>query len=84
MGQLLLIQPLFQAVVSEGGAQDNHNLLFELHDGKYNDLTSAEEVMALVESITDRIAAGADSGILELDQTNPKHGEHESWRDCAG
>jgi len=78
------LQALFRGVVSEGGAQDNHNLFFKLHDGKYYDLASAEELMALVESLADRITAGASSGIIQLDETKPELGEFESWRDCAG
>jgi hypothetical protein len=78
------LQALFQAVVDEGGAQDNHNLFFNLHDGKYTDLASAEQLTALVEGLTDRIEVGTAAGTLQLDQTRPEHGEFQSWRDCAG
>jgi hypothetical protein len=77
------LRPLFHAVVVEGGTQDNHNLFFSLHDGKYNDLASAKELMAIVEGFVDRVTAGVGSGILQLDLTQPEQGAFQSWRDCA-
>jgi len=75
--------PLFDAVAREGGTSDCFTLLFQLHSGEYNDLTSPEELMRLIEILSRRISAGAMSGTMNLDEVTRENENCHSWRECA-
>jgi hypothetical protein len=51
--------------------------------GEYNDLTTPEELMGLVETFVERIRGGALAGAPDLDQRIPERDDYHSWRECA-
>lgn len=75
--------PLFDAVTREGGQSDCFTLLFQLHGGEYNDLTSPAEMMHLIETFFDRISAGMVTGTMNLDEVASENEDYHSWRECA-
>ena len=75
--------PLIRAVATDGGRPDCFTLFFNLRDGEYNDLTTAEELIKLGETFTERIRKGAQDGSMKLDEIDQEHQEWNSWRDCA-
>jgi hypothetical protein len=75
--------PLFDAVTREGGTPDCSTLLFQLHSGNYNDLSSPAELMRLLETFSNRIASGAKNGTMDLDEVAREKEEYQSWRACA-
>jgi hypothetical protein len=77
------LQPLFNLVILDGGRPDCFTFLYQLSSGSYNDLTTPEELLAMLEQFTERIAAGAGEGIIDLDERLPEEDDHHSWRDCA-
>ncbi|HEY5743009.1 MAG TPA: ATP-binding protein [Terrimicrobiaceae bacterium] len=77
------LQPLFAAVICEGGRPDCFTLLFNLRGGGYNDLTTPEELLGLIEAFVERIRTGALAETLDLDQRAPEGEGYHSWRECA-
>jgi hypothetical protein len=75
------LQPLFKAVVIEGGRSDCFTLFFNLREGKCNDLTTPEGLFELVGTFVERIRELAD--IMDLDQRMPEEEGYSSWRECA-
>lgn len=77
------LQPLLNAVTTEGGRPDCFTLFFDLRDGEYNDLTTPEELIRLGEMFTERIRKGAQDGSMKLDEIDQEHQEWNSWRESA-
>jgi len=77
------LQPLLNGVVAEGGRADCFTLFFTLHQGKYNYLTTPEELISIAETLTQRIQAGVRDGSLKLDDTDPEQQEWNSWREST-
>lgn len=77
------LQPLLNAVISEGGRPDCFTLFFSLHNGEFNDLTMPEALIRLGEIFAERIRKGVQDGTLNLDATNPKQQDFHSWRESA-
>jgi hypothetical protein len=75
--------PLFDAVTREGGTSDCFTLLFQLHNGEYNDLTSPEELMRLIKIFSSRISACAMNGTINLDDVGSGNEDYHSWRECG-
>jgi hypothetical protein len=77
------LQPLFSAVIREGGRPDCFTLLFQLRAGEYNDLSTPEELLGLIEGFVERIRTGALAGAMDLKQQEPADEDYHSWRECA-
>ncbi len=77
------LQPLLNAVVTDGGRLDCFTLFFNLRDGEYNDLTNVEELIKLGEIFTERIRKGAQEGSMKLDEIEREQQEWNSWHEIA-
>lgn len=77
------LQPLVNAVATEGGRPDCFTLFFNLRDGEYNDLTTPEELIRLGEDFTERLQRGLRDGTMKLDELDQEHEEWNSWRESA-
>ena len=77
------LQPLLNAVVTEGGRPDCFRLFFQLLDGEYNDLTPPEDLLQLAEIFAERIKNGANNGGMKLDEIDRENNDWHSWRECA-
>jgi hypothetical protein len=76
------LQPLFAAVIAEGGISDCFILLFNLGDGTYNDLIAARELIPLIETFAKRMVLGSKERHIDLDANLSDQGEYNTWREC--
>jgi hypothetical protein len=74
------LQPLFNAVVAEGGRGDCFTLFYNLHGGEYSDLATPEELIQMGELLAEKIR---QAGSLSLDDTDPAQQEWHSWREIT-
>ena len=77
------LQPLVNAVATEGGRPDCFTLFFHLREGEYNDLTTPEELIRVDEAFTERIQKGLRAGNMRLDDINQEQQEWHSWRESV-
>jgi hypothetical protein len=77
------LQPLIDAVATEGQRPDCFTLFFTFHRGEYNDLTTPEELIRLGTIFTERILNGLRSGSMDLNKINPELQDWHSWRDST-
>jgi hypothetical protein len=77
------LQPLFDCVIHHGERPDCFTFFYQLSSGKYNDLSTPEELLAMLKQFTERIVVGAGGGTIDLDERLPEQGDHHSWRECA-
>jgi hypothetical protein len=77
------LSPLFDAVITEGGRPDCFTLFFGLHDGKYNDLTTPEELLHIGEVFNTRIQKSFQEGLVDLDAIDRDQQDWHSWREIV-
>ncbi len=78
------LRPLLRDITTEGGTPDVHMLLFDLRDGKFNDVAKPEEVFDFVECVLNRLEVAVGSEKLDLDAVRTEREENCSWRECVG